>query len=183
MKFNIPIFLIAIFIFNCAPKSIPGPKGPRGPKGPKGDRGIPGLRGIPGPPGPEGKPGDSIPASQLKSIGDFIKQQKASESKNIESIVGSASYSFGLAPTITGFIYLTNLGRIFKLENKTPETLGQSVELFSNIADRDDFISINRIVYGEDIKQYFTAITKSGIIYTSEDLKNWNQSSTQPVLE
>ena len=34
------------------------------------------------------------------------------------------SYSFGFAPTITGFVFLTNYGRLFKLENKNPQVLG-----------------------------------------------------------
>ena len=80
-------------------------------------------------------------------------------------------------------VFLTNHGRIFKLENKTPQTLGQSIEFVGTIAERKDFVSITRIVFGEDIKQYFTATTSSGIIYTSEDLKIWNQNTTQPVLE
>ena len=160
MKYTLSIFLFAILLTGCTPRSIPGPPGPEGPNGARGERGIQGLRGIPGPPGPQGKPGKSISEKQIKTFNEF-----------------------GFAPTITGFVYLTNHGRVFKLDNKTPQTLGQSIEFISTIADRKDFSSISRIAYGEDIKQYFTATTSSGIIYTSEDLKIWNQNTTQPVLE
>ena len=138
------------------------------------------LSGIPGPPGPEGKAGKGISEKQLKTFNDFINDNKSNKK---EAIVGTTSYSFGFAPTITGFVYLTNHGRIFKLDNKTPQTLGQSIEFVSTIADRKDFSCISRIAYGEDIKQYFTATTSSGIIYTSEDLKTWDENTTQPVLK
>jgi len=36
-----------------------------------------------------------------------------------------------------------------------------------------DFISLSRIAYGEDIKQYFVAVTKSGMVFTTDDLKTW----------
>ena len=180
MRFAISILLLALITFGCSPKSIPGPPGPEGIRGQKGDRGIQGLRGIPGPPGPQGKPGKNVSENQLKTLNELIN---INESGKKEMMVGTSTYSFGFAPTITGFIYLTDHGRIFKLENKTPQTLGQSIEFVCTISDRKDFISISRIVFGEDIKQYFTATTRSGIIYTSEDLKTWNQNTTQPVLE
>ena len=180
MKHTISIFIFALLISGCTPRSIPGPPGPEGPKGIRGERGIQGLRGIPGPPGPEGKAGKGISEKQLKTFNDFINDNKSNKK---EAIVGTTSYSFGFAPTITGFVYLTNHGRIFKLDNKTPQTLGQSIEFVNTIADRKDFSSISRIAYGEDIKQYFTATTSSGIIYTSEDLKTWDENTTQPVLK
>ena len=180
MKHTISIFISALLLTGCTPRSVPGPPGPEGPKGMRGERGIQGLRGIPGPPGPEGKPGRSMSENQLKTFNEFINDNKSDKK---EVIIGTTSYNFGFAPTITGFVYLTNHGRVFKLDNKTPQTLGQSIEFISTIADRKDFSSISRIAYGEDIKQYFTATTSSGIIYTSEDLKIWNQNTTQPVLE
>ena len=45
------------------------------------------------------------------------------------------------------------------------------------------FTSISKIAYGEDIKQYFSVITRAGIIFVSEDLKKLNQLDTQPVLK
>ena len=38
-----------------------------------------------------------------------------------EYLVGATSYNFGFAPTITGFAYLTNHGKLFKFQNKKPE--------------------------------------------------------------
>ena len=163
----ISLFLLSLFILgSCIPKNIPGPKGDPGPTGP------PGPKGIQGEPGKDGKSGKGLSSSQLKKINDLLKNDSK---KNKEFIVGSTSYSFGFAPTITGFLFLSNYGRLFKLENKNPQTLGNSIAFITNIANRTDFMDIERIVYGEDIKQYFNAITKSGIIYSSEDLKKWDK--------
>ena len=166
-----------VYYQGCSNQSIPGPPGP---VGPKGERGIQGFRGIPGPPGPEGKRGNGFSEDQIKKVNAILNLNINNED---EALIDVESYSFGLAPTITGFIYLTNYGRLFKLENKTPQTLGESIEFISKIADRKDFTSISKIAYGEDIKQYFSVITRAGIIFVSEDLKNWNQLDTQPVLK
>mgnify|MGYP001216742770 CR=1 FL=1 len=166
-----------IINLGCSNHSIPGPPGPAGPKG---EKGIQGFRGIPGPPGPMGKPGNGITEDQTKKINTILK---LNIQDNEEILIGVESYSFGLAPTITGFIYLTNHGRIFKLENKTPQTLGETIDFVNTVADRKDFTSLSKIAYGEDIKQYFSATTKTGVIFVSEDLNNWKQLSTQPVLK
>ena len=157
------------FLAGCTPQSVPGPQGPRGIQGLKGEQ------GIQGPFGPAGKAGKSISRDKLNKVETFLKLSQQ------ESVVGSASYSFGMAPTITGFCYLTSHGRVFKLENKNTQTLGEKVGFVGTIADHTDFIGLNRIVYGEDIKQYFSAVTRSGMIYTSEDLKNWTQNSSLPL--
>jgi len=83
------------------------------------------------------------------------------------------SYSFGLAPRFTGYCFLTNHGRIFKLENKNTQILGESIAFVAKITDRDDFTGLSRIAYGDDIKQYFSAVTKSGMVFTTEDLITW----------
>ena len=160
---------LMFFLAGCTPQSVPGPQGSEGP------RGIQGQQGIQGPPGPAGKAGKSISRDKLNKVETFLKLSQQ------ESVVGSASYSFGMAPTITGFCYLTSHGRVFKLENKNTQTLGEKVGFVGTIADHTDFIGLNRIVYGEDIKQYFSAVTRSGMIYTSEDLKNWTQNSSLPL--
>ena len=157
------------FLAGCTPQSVPGPQGPRGIQGLKGEQ------GIQGPFGPAGKAGKSISRDKLNKVETFLKLSQQ------ESVVGSASYSFGMAPTITGFCYLTSHGRVFKLENKNTLTLGEKVGFVGTIADHTDFIGLNRIVYGEDIMQYFSAVTRSGMIYTSEDLKNWTQNSSLPL--
>ena len=164
--------LIMFFLAGCTPQSVPGPQGS---EGPKGIQGLQGKQGIQGPPGPAGKAGKSISRDKLNKVETFIKLSQQ------ESVVGSASYSFGMAPTITGFCYLTNHGRVFKLENKNTQMLGEKVGFVGTIADHTNFIGLNRIVYGEDIKQYFSAVTRAGLIYTSEDLKNWTQSSSLPL--
>ena len=164
--------LIMFFLAGCTPQSVPGPQGS---EGPRGIQGLQGKQGIQGPPGPAGKAGKSISRDKLNKVETFLKLSQQ------ESVVGSASYSFGMAPTITGFCYLTSHGRVFKLENKNTQMLGGEVKFVGAIADHTNFIGLNRIVYGEDIKQYFSAVTRSGLIYTSEDLKNWTQNSSLPL--
>jgi len=85
-----------------------------------------------------------------------------------------------LAPRITGFCFLTSHGRIFKLENT--QVIGESILYVGKIADRDDFTGLSRIAYGEDIKQYFSAVTKSGMVFTTEDLITW-KSREKILLE
>ena len=160
-----------MFYFGCIPKSIPGPKGPTGPPGPSGPSGPIGPQGIPG---IKGKDGDSVPSKTLHQIDEIIDEHNLSKEENI---ISSTSYSFGFAPTITGFVFLTNHGRVFKLENQNPQVLGKNVTFITTIDSAKDFINISRIVYAEDIKQYFSAVTKSGIVYTSENLKDWDRSS------
>ena len=72
-------------------------------------------------------------------------------------------------------VYLTNKGHLYKLDSKNPKTLGQKTEYITRIEEKNDFTSIAKTAYGEDIKQYFTSTTKSGDIYFSEDLKDWNK--------
>ena len=145
-------------VSGCIPPELKLPSLPRGPKGERGKQGIQ---------GPPGKPGKGLSSKELKAIDLLINNER-------EYIVESTSYSFGFAPTITGFVYLTNHGRLYKLENKNSQTIGEDIELVTRIAEREDFIAINRIAYGEDIKQVFSAATKEGIVYTSKDLKKWS---------
>ena len=172
MKQITPFILLMFFLAGCTPQSVPGPQGSEGPEGPRGIQGLQGEEGIQG---PTGKAGKSISRDKLNKVETFLKLSQQ------ESVVGSASYSFGMAPTITGFCYLTSHGRVFKLENKNTQSLGEKVGFVGTIADHTDFIGLNRIVYGEDIKQYFRPVTRSGLIYTSEDLKNWTQNSSLPL--
>ena len=145
-------------VSGCIPPEIKLPSLPRGPKGERGEQGIQ---------GPPGKPGKGLSRKELQSIDLLINNER-------EYIVESTAYSFGFAPTITGFVYLTNHGYLYKLENKNSQTIGKDIELITRIAEREDFIAINRIAYGEDIKQVFSAATKEGIVYTSNDLKKWS---------
>ena len=164
-KFSLYVLLV-VFTNGCIPPELKLPSLPKGPKGEQGKQGIQ---------GPPGKPGKGLSSKQQKSI-DLLINNK------YEYVVGSTSYSFGFAPTITGFVYLTNHGRLFKLENKNPQTVGKDIELLIRIAKREDFIAMNRIVYGEDIKQVFSATTKEGIVYTSYNLEKWSMIKNKIIL-
>ena len=152
-------------IIGCIPPELKFPSLPRGPKGERGKQGIQ---------GPPGKPGKGLSSKELKA--DLLINDKS------EYLVESTSYSFGFAPTITGFVYLTNHGRLYKLENKNSQNVGKDIELITRIAERKDFIAINRIAYGEDIKQVFSAATKEGIVYISDDLKKWSMIKNSIIL-
>ena len=175
------LFLLSILscliFWNCALTRVPGPAGPAGPPGPPGppgSAGPPGSLGTQGIPGKMGKPGKGLSKQQFVKIEDIINKEK---NLNKEKIVSTTSYSFGFAPTITGFLFLTNLGRLFKLENKNPQTLGGEILFITKIDERADFTSIDRIIYGEDIKQYFCAVTSTGTIYSSDNLQKWVKNS------
>ena len=164
------IFILCILI-GCAglpngsvgPQGEPGPAGPTGPKGPAGPRGE------------KGNDGKSVSQDLIEKI------EKSLNSNDSESIVGSTAYSFGIAPRITGFVYLTSSGKLYKLENKNPQQLGKSIEFVIQISKTQKFISLGRTTYGDDIKQFFTAVTQNGKIFTSEDLKSWNENGNIPI--
>ena len=164
MRYLTSIVTLLLLLTGCVPQSSTGPQGP---PGKDGATGKPGNQGKMGPMGPAGS---SVPADQLKKIDSFLTQNN--ESLN-EHIVAIESYTFGLAPRITGFCFLTSHGRIFKMENKNTQVLGESISLVGKISDHHDFISLSRIAYGEDIKQYFVAATKSGMVFTTDNLKTW----------
>jgi hypothetical protein len=169
MKKQLSIF-ITLLLIGCAglpiggsigPQGEPGPAGPEGPKGPIGPR------------GPKGADGQNVPKELLEKI-------EALTSDN-EVVVGSVAYSFGIAPRITGFTYLTSSGKVYKLENSNPQKLGNKVELVTQISKDDQFISLGRTTYGDDIKQFFTAVTINGKIYTSEKLDSWTKMASIPL--
>ena len=169
MKKQLSIF-ITLLLIGCTglpiggsigPQGEPGPAGPEGPKGPIGPR------------GPKGADGQNVPKELLEKI-------EALTSDN-EVVVGSVAYSFGIAPRITGFAYLTSSGKVYKLENSNPQKLGNKVELVTQISKDDQFISLGRTTYGDDIKQFFTAVTINGEIYTSEKLDSWTKMASIPL--
>jgi len=164
------IFILCILIGcvglpngSVGPQGEPGPAGPTGPKGPAGPRGE------------KGNDGKSVSQDLIEKI------EKSLKSNDSEFIVGSTAYSFGIAPRITGFVYLTSSGNLYKLENKNPQQLGKSIEFVTQISKTQIFISLGRTTYGDDIKQFFTAVTQSGKIFTSEDLKSWNENANIPI--
>ena len=159
------------FTIGCIPVGTPGPKGDPGPAGPTGSRGPKGSQG------PKGKDGKSVPNELI------IKIQESIKSSDSESVVGTVAYSFGIAPRITGFAYLTSSGKLFKFENKNPQKLGDKVKLVTQLSKTQRFISFGRTTYGDDIKQFFTAVTKNGNIFTSEDLDSWSEVASIPLIK
>ena len=159
------------FTIGCIPVGTPGPKGDPGPAGPKGSRGPKGSQG------PKGKDGKSVPNELI------IKIEESFKSSNNDSVVGTVAYSFGIAPRITGFAYLTSSGQIFKFENKNPQKLGIEVKLVTQLSKTQRFISFGRTTYGDDIKQFFTAVTENGNIFTSEDLDSWSKVTSIPLTK
>ena len=169
MRLHLILPLLLLLNMGCSPTTgTPGPQGDTGPPGTKGDTGPPGTKGDTGLRGPTGK---SIPAKQLKQLEEILVRETG------EIIVGTESYSFGLAPRITGFCFLTNHGRFFKLKNKNTQVLGETLMEIGRIDDRNDFTYLVRSAYGDDVKQYFLAVTQSGLIYASEDLETWKRQS------
>ena len=166
MRYLTSIVTLLLLLTGCVPQGSAGPQG------------APGKDGAKGMTGPMGPVGSSVPADQLKKVETFLTLYN--ESSN-EHIVDIESYTFGLAPRITGFCFLTNHGRIFKMENKNTQVLGESISLVGKISDHYDFISLSRIAYGEDIKQYFVAVTKSGMVFTTDDLKTWKSQGNIPL--
>ena len=61
------------------------------------------------------------------------------------------------------------------------EKLGNKVELVTQISKKNQFISLGRTTYGDDIKQFFTAVTINGEIYTSEKLDSWIKMASIPL--
>ena len=168
MKKQLSILITLLFI-GCAGLPIGGSIGPQGEPGPAGAQGP---KGSPGPMGPKGADGKSVPKELLEKIQNSI---------NNEVVVGSVAYSFGIAPRITGFAYLTSYGKVYKFENSNPQKLGNEVELVTQISKENQFISLGRTTYGDDIKQFFTAVTKDGEIYTSEKLDSWTKMASIPL--
>ena len=155
--------------------------------GPKGDPGIQGIDGIPGPkgdkgdlgnPGIPGAPGKSVPnhiIQQLEGFAEEINAQKV----GAESIVSAEYFVFGIAPPIEGFVVLTNFGKIYELKNKNPLTMGDSFQFVTRIATFNNFVSLTLKPRGEGQTPFFLAMTKSGDVFTSKDLKKWE--SREPI--
>ena len=161
------IFILS-FSIGCISIGTPGPQGDPGPTGPPGPKGIR---------GPKGKDGKSVSKELVVQIENLLK------TNDNESVIGTVAYSFGIAPRITGFAYLTTSGKLFKFENKNPQKLGSEIKLIAQLSKNQRFISFGRTTYGDDIKQFFTAVTEDGHIYTSENLETWTKSATIPLTQ
>jgi len=167
------ILLSILIITSCASfNGATGPIGPPGKEGKQGPIGPKGEQGKVGPRGPIGLPGKSVPEPIMDRVNQYLNLKDKSE-----IIVDVTSYSFGFAPMVTGFSFLTNFGRVFKLENKNIKTVGEIIELVAKIGNHNDFVSFSRNLSNENITQYFTAATSSGEIYISSDLINWTYLS------
>ena len=161
--------IITVFIFGCMGPGTPGPQGE------PGSMGSPGPRGEKGEQGPAGASVKSVSSEVLKQIDVVLAAERANSN---ESVVGSVAYTFGIAPRITGFVFLTNHGNVYKLENKNPQELGGALEKIVRIANFTNFTVFTRTTYGDDIKLCFAASTSDGKIYTSENLTDWQLNST-----
>ena len=161
------VFILS-FSIGCISIGTPGPQGDPGPTGPPGPKGIR---------GPKGKDGKSVSKELVVQMENLLK------TNDNESVIGTVAYSFGIAPRITGFAYLTNSGKLFKFENKNPQKLGSEIKLIAQLSKNQRFISFGRTTYGDDIKQFFTAVTENGQIYTSENLETWTKSATIPLTQ
>ena len=132
MKKQLSILITLLFI-GCAGFPIGGSIGPQGEPGPAGDEGP---KGPTGPRGPKGADGKSVPKELLERIEGLI---------NDEVVVGSVAYSFGIAPRITGFAYLTSFGKVYKFENSNPQKLGNKVEFRTTLEFSYQLVNKDRI--------------------------------------
>ena len=161
--------IATVFITGCMGPGTPGPQGEPGSMGPPGPKGEKGEQGLVGP------PGKSISSEERKQIDAVLS---SGINKGNEFVVGSVAYTFGIAPRITGFVFLTNHGNLYKLENKNPQELGGDLEKISRVDSYQNFTVFTRTTYGDDIKQFFSAVTADGKIYTSENLTDWELKTT-----
>ena len=182
MNKYIIIFLGLLIVAGCTPQPIPGPDGAQGPPGPKGapgESGESGESGIQGPPGPRGEPGQSVSVDIVNSLKKKLNQlDKATLNK--EEICALISYKEGIAPPILGFAALTTNGKILLMQNTSPLNIGDKFIFQTQIADREDFVSLNVLSGEEGEKTFYVAITADGHHYYSLDLKEWNPQGQSP---
>ena len=72
----------------------------------------------------------------------------------------------------------SHFNAFIKLEKKNPQELCDSLEKIGRVASYTNFTVFTRTTYGDDIKQFFSAATADGKIYTSENLTDWELKST-----
>ncbi len=161
-----------------AQQGEPGPQGPQGEPGPLGKTGAPGI------PGPQGPPGESVNPeliSELRtSLEEIIRRDNPSIASK-ETIVSVVSYQFGIAPPIIGFAAMTNLGNIYKMDNKNVITVGNSFKKTVRVDSRDDFVSLALLPSQDGSQPFYLAMTKNGRHYVSKDLESWTYQSVAPL--
>ena len=176
------LFLGLLIAVGCTPQPVPGPEGAEGPPGSTGEAGEAGkdgVRGIQGPPGPRGEPGQSVSVDILNSLKEKLNQlDKATLNK--EEICALISYKEGIAPPILGFAALTTNGKILIMQNTSPVNIGEKFIFKTQIADRDDFVTLSVLSGEEGEKTYYVAMTADGHHYYSLDLKEWNPQGQSP---
>ena len=183
MRKYIILFFLILIVSGCTPQPIPGPEGQQGPKGEggePGEAGEPGKRGIQGPPGPKGEPGKSVSTDIINSLKEKLDQLDQVTSSNKEKICALISYKEGIAPPILGFAALTTNGKILLMQNTSPLNIGEKFIFQTQIADREDFVSLNVLSGEEGEKTFYVAITADGHHYYSMDLKEWNPQGQSP---
>ena len=99
---------------------------------------------------------------------------------NKEEICALISYKEGIAPPILGFVALTTNGKILIMQNTSPVNIGEKFIYKTQIADRDDFVTLSVLSGEEGEKTYYVAMTADGHHYYSLDLKEWNPQGQSP---
>ena len=174
------LFLIGL-ILTFAACSATGPRGETGPPGEPGPPGEAGLAGSEGPAGPMGPAGKSAPDKLIRELEDALLKLKTSETG--EQIIFSAHFTFGPLPPKTGFVLLSNLGKIYTMKNADPTTVGSKFKYLTRIDSRNDFVGLTILPKTEVSKPHFLAVTASGRHYYSKDLKKWTFQATVPLAE
>ena len=164
-----------------AQQGEPGPQGAQGEPGPQGKTGAPGKSGPQGPSGESVNPELPELMSKLQSALEEIKKRDNSPGANRETIVAVVSYQFGIAPPILGFAAMTNLGNIYKMDNKNVLTVGNSFKKTIRVDSRDDFVSLALLPSQDGSQPFYLAMTKNGRHYVSKDLGSWTYQSVAPL--
>ena len=66
------------------------------------------------------------------------------------------------------------------MQNTSPLNIGDKFIFQTQIADREDFVSLNVLSGEEGEKTFYVAITADGHHYYSLDLKEWNPQGQSP---
>ena len=179
------LFLGLLIAVGCTPQPVPGPEGAEGAEGPAGSTGEAGkdgqdgVSGIQGPPGPRGEPGKSVSQDIVNTLKEKLNQFDRA-TLNKEEICALISYKEGIAPPILGFVALTTNGKILIMQNTSPVNIGEKFIYKTQIADRDDFVTLSVLSGEEGEKTYYVAMTADGHHYYSLALKEWTPQGQSP---
>jgi len=66
------------------------------------------------------------------------------------------------------------------MQNTSPVNIGEKFIYKTQIADRDDFVTLSVLSGEEGEKTYYVAMTADGHHYYSLDLKEWNPQGQSP---